>query len=150
MPISVACPCGAKLRAPGAAFGKTFKGPRCGQPVPVPASAGVRAVPVREPAPAREARWQEAAQPQRRSLTGLSSRRSAILEKNAQGVAETRPDYRLSRREFALVFRPVAVAGCRRTSLPSRPVQAPVFFVTRGGPPLGRVTPQPWRTLDAT
>src|SRR5262245_17026077 len=37
MPISVACPCGAKLRAPDAAAGKTFKCPKCGRSVLVPA-----------------------------------------------------------------------------------------------------------------
>jgi hypothetical protein len=38
MPITVACSCGAKLRAPDAAAGKRVKCPKCGSPVPVPAA----------------------------------------------------------------------------------------------------------------
>lgn len=38
MPITVACSCGAKLRAPDAAAGKRVKCPKCGTPVAVPAA----------------------------------------------------------------------------------------------------------------
>src|SRR4029077_19974431 len=46
MPISIACSCGAKLRAPDAAAGKTVACPKCKARVSVPSE---RVSPAREP-----------------------------------------------------------------------------------------------------
>src|SRR5581483_1241549 len=56
MPVSVTCPCGAKLTAPDAAAGKKVKCPKCGHPVAVPAAAGFEVVDEEEPAPATRPR----------------------------------------------------------------------------------------------
>jgi hypothetical protein len=50
MHISIACPCGARLRAPDAAAGKTFKCPKCGRSILVPAGDAAEPLPA-EPAP---------------------------------------------------------------------------------------------------
>ncbi len=66
MPLSVQCPCGAKLRAPDAAAGKSLKCPKCGEGVPVPASAAQSAIPPnRDPTrkPAEPPRAADAAPP---------------------------------------------------------------------------------------
>src|SRR5436190_944638 len=51
MPISVACPaCGAKLKAPDNAAGRTVKCLKCGEAIAVPSAAAVSPVPVQSPA----------------------------------------------------------------------------------------------------
>src|SRR5262249_4154612 len=44
MPISLSCPCGARLNAPDTTAGKKVKCPKCGDPIAVPAAAGFEVV----------------------------------------------------------------------------------------------------------
>jgi hypothetical protein len=56
MPLSVSCPCGAKLNVPDSAAGKRVKCPRCGESLAVPTAAEFEVVEEEPAAPSRSRR----------------------------------------------------------------------------------------------